>query len=261
MQCCSSACVRRIRTKSQRCCMSSKRPNGYAIKLVRRPSPKGPLSEVQSYVSDTGDPDLHQYVLYDAKEGVTPQKGPRIINLDDNDGKGKNKEYTPPKSLTVHLSKIDMPELRPRGTPLDRQQMTRRDQDSGKKKEKDQSKRVKEKAKAKTKDNDKDKRSKPTSRPTTSPPQPTILHKQRSQYFPPTSARAPSGSLSQFGPPPLPSRTRTPQHSSGTPRRQSMYGSLNADRYHHDYAVAHEGINGSNNNSSTSGLLGRFLGR
>ncbi|KAF8433212.1 hypothetical protein L210DRAFT_3364930, partial [Boletus edulis BED1] len=63
------------------------------------------------------DPDLHQYVLYDTNEGVVPHKGPRIINLDDKDGKNKNKDYSPPQSLTVHLSKIDMPELRPRGTP------------------------------------------------------------------------------------------------------------------------------------------------
>jgi hypothetical protein len=59
--------------------------------------------------------ELHQYVLYDT---VTPgTKGPRRINLDDNDkSKGKNK-YTPPNSLIIHLSKIPMPELQPKTKP------------------------------------------------------------------------------------------------------------------------------------------------
>lgn len=50
------------------------------------------------------DETLHQYVLYDTDK-------PKRIVLDGED-KLKNK-YAPPKSLTVHLSKIDMPELRP----------------------------------------------------------------------------------------------------------------------------------------------------
>lgn len=55
--------------------------------------------------------ELHQYVLYDTKP---EKKGPRIINLDDND-KDKNKnKYIPPNSLTIHLSKIPMPELQPK---------------------------------------------------------------------------------------------------------------------------------------------------
>ncbi|KAL4066053.1 hypothetical protein J3A83DRAFT_4048186, partial [Scleroderma citrinum] len=64
------------------------------------------------------DPELHQYVLYDT-EKESARKGPRIIKLDDEptNGKSKGKEYTPPRSLVVHLSKIDMPELRPRGAP------------------------------------------------------------------------------------------------------------------------------------------------
>jgi len=53
--------------------------------------------------------ELHQYVLYDTQ----PQKGPRRINLD------TSNKYKPPESLTVHLSKIPMPELQPRakGSP------------------------------------------------------------------------------------------------------------------------------------------------
>lgn len=63
--------------------------------------------------------ELHQYVIYEQAK----QKGPKVIKLDD--PKGKNPEvenYTPPTSLTVHLSKIDMPELKPRAhnRPLDK---------------------------------------------------------------------------------------------------------------------------------------------
>jgi len=57
--------------------------------------------------------ELHQYVIY---EQAKP-KGPKIIKLDDPKGKNAEMEnYTPPTSLTVHLSKIDMPELKPRAT-------------------------------------------------------------------------------------------------------------------------------------------------
>jgi len=56
-----------------------------------------------------GDGELHQYVLYDTEK----PKGPRRINLDDDNNKGKV-NYKPPNSLTVHLSKIDMPELQPK---------------------------------------------------------------------------------------------------------------------------------------------------
>ena len=61
--------------------------------------------------------ELHQYVIYDTEKS-TPRKGPKRINLDDPDPKkGKDKDkYAPPTSLTVHLSKIDMPELRPKST-------------------------------------------------------------------------------------------------------------------------------------------------
>ncbi|KAF8170263.1 hypothetical protein K438DRAFT_1614343 [Mycena galopus ATCC 62051] len=52
--------------------------------------------------------ELHQYVLYDTQV----QKGPKRINLDDTPAKAKAK-YAPPESLTVHLSKIPMPELQP----------------------------------------------------------------------------------------------------------------------------------------------------
>jgi hypothetical protein len=56
------------------------------------------------YKAGLDEEELHQYVLYDVQEA---KKGPRRINLDD---EPKNK-YAPPKSLSVHLSKISMPEL------------------------------------------------------------------------------------------------------------------------------------------------------
>ncbi|KAG6870643.1 hypothetical protein C0992_012806, partial [Termitomyces sp. T32_za158] len=43
------------------------------------------------------------------------KKGPRRINLD-NVKPPTTATYTPPTSLTVHLSKIDMPELQPKAT-------------------------------------------------------------------------------------------------------------------------------------------------
>lgn len=57
--------------------------------------------------------DLYQYVQYDThNSSLSGKKGPRIIHLDD-DAKVRNK-YKPPESLTVHLSKIPMPELQPK---------------------------------------------------------------------------------------------------------------------------------------------------
>ncbi|TDL23806.1 hypothetical protein BD410DRAFT_151248 [Rickenella mellea] len=71
------------------------------------------------------DEELHQYVLYDTNTPNLPtpgpgpgKKGPRVINLDDGaETKGKGKEmdkYKPPSSISVHLSKIPMPELQPK---------------------------------------------------------------------------------------------------------------------------------------------------
>ena len=48
--------------------------------------------------------ELHQYVIYDTQPSTRLQR----IKLDD-----PPNAYTPPSSLTVHLSKIPMPELRP----------------------------------------------------------------------------------------------------------------------------------------------------
>ena len=55
------------------------------------------------------DEPLHQYVVYETAKA----KGPRRINLDD-PNPNANKPYVPPSSLSIHLSKIDMPELQPK---------------------------------------------------------------------------------------------------------------------------------------------------
>jgi len=55
--------------------------------------------------------ELHQYVIYDNKPSVGLQL--QRIKLDDSPANA----YTPPSSLTVHLSKIPMPELRPHPNP------------------------------------------------------------------------------------------------------------------------------------------------
>ena len=54
---------------------------------------------------------MHQYVIYEQQK----PKGPKRINLNDLDGKPTDR-YSPPTSLAIHLSKIDMPELKPRST-------------------------------------------------------------------------------------------------------------------------------------------------
>lgn len=63
------------------------------------------------------DEELHQYVLYDTDTsppvGANGKKAPKVINLNDDGNKVKGK-YNPPSSLSVHLSKIPMPELAPK---------------------------------------------------------------------------------------------------------------------------------------------------
>lgn len=67
------------------------------------------------YKSGGHDEELFQYVTM---EDAKPEKsGPKVINLDDGNKKKKEKEYRPPQTLTVHLSKIPMPELQPKARP------------------------------------------------------------------------------------------------------------------------------------------------
>ena len=64
------------------------------------------------YKSGHHDDELHQYVtMEDAKP---EKKAPKVIKLDDDPKKKKEKEYKPPQTVTVHLSKIPMPELQPK---------------------------------------------------------------------------------------------------------------------------------------------------
>ena len=109
-------------------------------------------SESRAGMDEEGE--LHQYVIY---EQVKP-KGPKVIRLDD--PKGKNAEmggYTPPTSLTVHLSKIDMPELKPRAAPD--KNVTKESDKKGKGKEKEKEK-EKEKLAKKDKRKEDDKKPK-----------------------------------------------------------------------------------------------------
>jgi hypothetical protein len=105
--------------------------------------------------------ELHQYVIYEQ----TKPKGPKIIKLDDPKGKNSDIEnYTPPTSLTVHLSKIDMPELKPRvNSQPPGKDIVKEWEKKGKNKDK-------EKEKGKSAKKDKRKEDEKKSKPTPSPP-------------------------------------------------------------------------------------------
>ncbi|KAF8892040.1 hypothetical protein BD779DRAFT_1437179 [Infundibulicybe gibba] len=83
------------------------------VEQTKRIRHKAGLSEAQ---------ELHQYVLYDTL-APSSSKGPKRIVLDDA-GQDKPKakgKYVPPNSLTIHLSKIPMPELQPKANIADKQ--------------------------------------------------------------------------------------------------------------------------------------------
>jgi len=70
------------------------------------------LAKRMRYKGGAHDEELHQYVKYDDSEA--PTKGPKVINLDRPPlGADQQKDYRPPTALTIHLSKIAMPELQP----------------------------------------------------------------------------------------------------------------------------------------------------
>jgi hypothetical protein len=82
------------------------------------------------------DEELHQYVLYDTTSKA--RKGPRRINLDSDTANKAKADYTPPDSLTVHLSKIPMPELQPKPSVHDKHtKETKKPDEKGKKKRED----------------------------------------------------------------------------------------------------------------------------
>jgi len=141
--------------------------------------------------------ELYQYVIY---EQAKP-KGPKIIKLDDPKGRNAEMEsYTPPTSLTVHLSKIDMPELKPRATG------NASPDKKGKGKEKEKKEKEKEKPAKKDKRKEGDKKPKPSP----SPP-PPIPHHSRppantwAQY--PSQLDQESGALNSATPPQPPQPT------------------------------------------------------
>ena len=130
--------------------------------------------------------ELHQYVIYEQAK----LKGPKIINLDDPKGKNTEMEnYTPPTDLTVHLSKIDMPELKPRTT----NQPPGKNIAKGKGKEKEKEKPAK---KDKRKEDGKKQKQSPS-------PPPGKLTKPSSSSLKPPSSGHPA-------PPPVPHHSRPP---------------------------------------------------
>ncbi|KAG8827267.1 hypothetical protein FRB91_009764 [Serendipita sp. 411] len=64
------------------------------------------------YKSGGHNEELYQYVSMEDKK--PENDGPKIIKLDGGSSKKKEKEYRPPQAITVHLSKIPMPELQPK---------------------------------------------------------------------------------------------------------------------------------------------------
>ncbi|KDQ13076.1 hypothetical protein BOTBODRAFT_133991 [Botryobasidium botryosum FD-172 SS1] len=101
-------------------CMSSFVSSEMLWIVLRSHSPAN-VSKVVAVAEETkrahyrSGEELHQYVSY--QEYVEPQrKGPRVIKLDEPNtaGPSSSKAYQPPPNLTIHLSKISMPELQPK---------------------------------------------------------------------------------------------------------------------------------------------------
>jgi hypothetical protein len=186
-----------------------------------------------------GDDDIHQYVSYD-QDG---KKGPRVIKLDDDtEGSGRHrKEYQPPMSLSVHLSKIPMPELAPRPTVMP---MTFPDQPvipdelgilkadkKGKGKEKEKKFKDKDKKKARTPSPPRSKLQRPTA-PHAPHSTGTLKHLPPHSYQ--THPYQPSPTPSQLNnpyiyasPPPITyPRTQAREPSSPGERRPGIYGDV-----------------------------------
>lgn len=148
-------------------CFFSKPQGDVALFIVIRSSSPETVPKVLQVVHQTKsilhaageDDELYQYVHYDKDDTrISPggKKAPRVIKLDD----GADK-YQPPSSLTVHLSKIPMPELQPRvkapdvtkapplpPPPLKEEGKGRAKEKEDKKKQREREKREKEEAEA-----------------------------------------------------------------------------------------------------------------
>ena len=158
--------------------------------------------------------ELHQYVIYKQAK----QKGPKIIRLDDPKGKNAEMEnYTPPTSLTVHLSKIDMPELKPRVTG----------QPPGKNIMKEWEKNGKGKGKEKEKPVKKDKRKEDEKKRKQSPsPSGKLTKPSGSSSKPPPNSGHPTPPQTPYGQPPPGTWVQSPsQYNQPPPQQQS--GALN----------------------------------
>ncbi|KAG5647919.1 hypothetical protein DXG03_007843 [Asterophora parasitica] len=172
--------------------------------------------------------ELHQYVLYDTGEKQRSQ-GPRRINLDDN-AKPSKSSYSPPTSLTVHLSKIDMPELQPKATtaPDRHGHANTKDADHGKDPKKKEIKKE-------------DKKGSNTPTPS-SDPRPGKLGKHHPPASPTSSQPKPAGPPSHYTPQPPP-----PSMAFPTPQVPPSLGSLNADWNRPQRNSFHAGANSSAN--------------
>jgi len=142
--------------------------------------------------------ELHQYVLYDTQV----RKGPKRINLDDTSNV-KNK-YAPPESLTVHLSKIPMPELQPQVKSVPDNKPSPPVLDA-----KETKKEQKKREEAKRKEDKK----------VTPPPSPNKLTRpgresaHKAYFHNPSPSQINNPSI-YVAPPPIPARSQSPEASS-----------------------------------------------
>ena len=159
--------------------------------------------------------ELHQYVIY---EQAKP-KGPKIIKLDDPKAKNAEMEnYTPPTSLTVHLSKIDMPELKPRTTSQPPDKNVTKGKGKGREKEKEM-----EKGKPAKKDKRKEDGKK--QKPSPSPPPNKLAKPSGSSSKPPSSGHPASPPIPHHSRPPPNMWAQYPSQWNQPPHQQS--GALN----------------------------------
>ena len=140
--------------------------------------------------------ELHQYAIYEQ------HKGPKVIKLDNPKGKNVDLNYTPPTSLTVHLSKIDMPELKPRANTQSPDKNILREWEKKERERKKEKGGGKEKGKEREKPIKKDKRKEDDKKQKESPPPPLGKLAKPSA----SSSKPPSPGY-QF-PPPIPNHSR-----------------------------------------------------
>ncbi|KAH7913056.1 hypothetical protein BJ138DRAFT_1111787 [Hygrophoropsis aurantiaca] len=206
----------------------------------------GTLFALNSFLGFSDDKDLHQYVVHDTSKPSAPSSS-RRINLNDVQGQRDESKNVPPNSLVIHLSKIDMPEFRPRRIPPSSHGIMQDDigagdgHKEGRKERKEREKREKEKrAKREAEKNGKDKatssnsNSPPTNKitkaPTMRPPASSLPNRSRNHVYPhQIHPLQPSPSPSQlnnpmiYAAPPLP--LRAPNHAMTSPPHYPPYTS------------------------------------